>query len=234
MTSKRQIEANRRNARNSKGPKTKKGKAVSRFNAVRHGLTAEEIVIPGEVEQDFRQLHQRLITELDPKGVLETQIVERIAVAFWRLRRSSRIEAGILARQFLMIVWRQTRDELKDCERRPIINPVDEDFLDEIPTVEIPAVEIVDPERHARANAKLEEVDLHLQEDLPALGSAFIEDARETDALSKLSRYETAIERSLYRALHELQRLQAARKGGVAAPIAVDLTIDSGESVGEG
>ena len=44
---------------------------------------------------------------------------------------------------------------------------------------------------------------------------------------SKLFRYEAAIERSLYRALHELQRVQAARENGQApASIAVDVTVD--------
>jgi hypothetical protein len=47
------------------------------------------------------------------------------------------------------------------------------------------------------------------------------------DAISKLCRYETAIERSLYRALHELQRLQAARQGEkIPAPAVLDVTTD--------
>ena len=44
MTSFRQIEANRRNARKSTGPTTEKGKQRSRCNAVRHGLTAETVI----------------------------------------------------------------------------------------------------------------------------------------------------------------------------------------------
>lgn len=49
------------------------------------------------------------------------------------------------------------------------------------------------------------------------------QDAEGPDCLSKLSRYETMIERSLYRALHELQRLQAARAGqATAPPLALD------------
>ncbi len=42
-----------------------------------------------------------------------------------------------------------------------------------------------------------------------------------------LRRYETTIERSMYRALHELQRIQAARTGApVAPPITVDVSFD--------
>jgi hypothetical protein len=43
-------------------------------------------------------------------------------------------------------------------------------------------------------------------------GAAFRRDAGVWNALSKLSRYETAIERSLFRALHLFEQVQAARK----------------------
>ena len=45
MASSRQIAANRANAKRSTGPKTEQGKARSRMNAWKHGLTAEDIVI---------------------------------------------------------------------------------------------------------------------------------------------------------------------------------------------
>ena len=63
--------------------------------------------------------------------------------------------------------------------------------------------------------------------DTAALGRTFIWDADKANAFSKLSRYETAIERSLYKALHELQRLQAARgaEGRVAPPPAIDVDL---------
>ena len=59
------------------------------------------------------------------------------------------------------------------------------------------------------------------------LGQTFVRDANKANAFSKLSRYETTIERSLYKALHELQRLQAARRaeGNVPPPVAVDVEV---------
>jgi hypothetical protein len=50
--------------------------------------------------------------------------------------------------------------------------------------------------------------------------------------LEKIGRYEAAAERSLYKALHELQRLQAARQGQAVTPPAVldvDVTVGGSE-----
>jgi hypothetical protein len=54
MTSYRQIEANRRNALRSTGPKTQAGKQVSRCNAVRHGLTAETVIGALEDAENYK------------------------------------------------------------------------------------------------------------------------------------------------------------------------------------
>lgn len=63
-----------------------------------------------------------------------------------------------------------------------------------------------------------------------ALGRAFVSATEYPDALSKLQRYETTLERSLYKALHELQRLQESRLQGqpVRAPAILDVTVSSG------
>ena len=53
--------------------------------------------------------------------------------------------------------------------------------------------------------------------------------SRGADSFAKLSRYETSLERSLYKALHEFQRLQAARNGErVLPPVVVDVTVNEG------
>ena len=54
MATSAQIAANRRNGAKSKGPKTKEGLAVASRNSLKHGLTAEQIMlIFGEAEDDF-------------------------------------------------------------------------------------------------------------------------------------------------------------------------------------
>jgi hypothetical protein len=61
------------------------------------------------------------------------------------------------------------------------------------------------------------------------LGRTFVRDAEGANTFLKLSRYETAIERSLYKALHE--RLQAAcrAEGSVPPPMDVDVSGLPGE-----
>jgi hypothetical protein len=63
--------------------------------------------------------------------------------------------------------------------------------------------------------------------DTSTLGLAFIRDGNGANAFSKLSRYETTMERGLYKALHELQRLQTNRgaAGSIPPPLAVDVDI---------
>lgn len=102
-SSERKIQANRFNALRSTGPRTPAGKARARWNALRHGLLAQEVVIPaGRAQEDegaFRDLFTRLCDELQPQGVLESMCVERIAIRYWRLRRALRYEVGDIRRQ---------------------------------------------------------------------------------------------------------------------------------------
>src|SRR5215213_4516480 len=87
MTNDKKAEANRRNALKSTGPKTPEGKAAVRLNALRHGLLSQEILLPGEDEEAFRDLGEHLRAELQPVGELENLLVDRIISAYWRLRR---------------------------------------------------------------------------------------------------------------------------------------------------
>jgi hypothetical protein len=48
----------------------------------------------------------------------------------------------------------------------------------------------------------------------------------DTATMDRVNRYETTFERSLYKALHELERRQAARDGQIVPlPVAVDVNV---------
>jgi hypothetical protein len=88
--------ANRRNARGSTGPKTAAGRAVARRNALRHGLTAAELVLFDEQAAHLARFRRGLRAALDPADPFEEALAERIVLCAWRLRRVARIEAGLI------------------------------------------------------------------------------------------------------------------------------------------
>jgi hypothetical protein len=96
MTSLRQIEANRQNARRSTGPNTAEGKLRSRRNAVRHGLCAETVVEIVEDIDDYRGFEAAIIADYDARTAVERELVLRLASLLWRLRRTTAIETDLL------------------------------------------------------------------------------------------------------------------------------------------
>src|SRR5215212_10851154 len=95
MTTLRQIEANRRNARHSTGPITKQGKQRSRCNAVRHGLTAETVIGALENAEDYTAFEAAIIADYDAHSAVERELVLRLASLLWRLRRATTTETGL-------------------------------------------------------------------------------------------------------------------------------------------
>lgn len=96
----RKIEANRRNALKSTGPRTPRGKAYSRRNAVKHGLfMRDDIFCDGEDPQEFSEFYRRLRDELQPVGPSEEIVVQYIAICWLRLQRlwtyeNAEVDAG--------------------------------------------------------------------------------------------------------------------------------------------
>ena len=95
MTSFRQIEANRRNARKSTGPNTEEGKRRSRCNAVRHGLTAETVIAALEDAEDYKAFEAAITADYDAQSAVERELVLRLASLLWRLRRATTMETGL-------------------------------------------------------------------------------------------------------------------------------------------
>ena len=110
MTTFRQIEANRRNALKSTGPKTEAGKDQSRRNAVRHGLTAETVIGSLEDAEDYRQFEAAVIADYDARSAVERELVLRLASILWRLRRATTFETGLFEIQAEHLrAYRQSR-----------------------------------------------------------------------------------------------------------------------------
>lgn len=97
MPSDAQIRANRNNALRSTGPRTPHGKSRSRFNATRHGLTAQHVVLPVEDYDAYQQLRADLIGEFTPQSPSEGLLVDLFVQAAWRINRSRRYETGMLS-----------------------------------------------------------------------------------------------------------------------------------------
>src|SRR5690349_12205274 len=96
MTSLKQIEANRLNARKSTGPRTAAGKQQSRQNALCHGLTAKTVVTALENAADYEAFEASIRFDYQPRLATESELISRLASVLWRLRRSTAIETGLL------------------------------------------------------------------------------------------------------------------------------------------
>ena len=193
IVSRRKIEANRRNALRSTGPRSKRGKKFSSWNSLDHGLLAREIVIPAglgrENAGEFLFLLEQLRRDLCPDGALEEILVEKIAACYWRLRRLLHSETGELLKGFGHIP-RDIVQELTVRELLGLKEPMTGEERDNW-------IETEEARRH-----------------LPGSG-----------VVDKILRYETTLERELYRALHQLERIQRRKKGeNVPPPIAVEFS----------
>jgi hypothetical protein len=97
MVSERRIEANRRNAQLSTGPRTAAGRARSSINALRHGITGQVSIMTIEDRAAHDKFVQELIDRLRPEDPLELQFASLIAEDFWRLQRIRSVENDMFA-----------------------------------------------------------------------------------------------------------------------------------------
>ena len=92
-TSTRRLEANRRNAQLSTGPRTPEGKARVSRNRTTHALAGKgHAILPGEDAEAYDRLLAALVDEHDPAGETEQHQVELLAHNQWKLRRAAQLE----------------------------------------------------------------------------------------------------------------------------------------------
>lgn len=97
-TSKKKIEANRRNANKSTGPKTTKGKMFLKTNALKYGILSKEIMssflLLEEQKKEFREILIDLNRALSPQGKMEEILLDKIVTLYWRQRAVLKMEIG--------------------------------------------------------------------------------------------------------------------------------------------
>jgi len=98
LTTTKKIEANRRNAQFSTGPKSPEGRKIVAGNARKHCLLAKNLVIdtgPGMEDQaEFDRLLAELREYYKPVGKAEELCVEEMAISYWKSARALRCERG--------------------------------------------------------------------------------------------------------------------------------------------
>ena len=203
MASKRQLEANRRNARKSTGPRTTEGKKSSKLKALKHGITAEQVCIPDEDPEVFEDLRQQLVDWHQPEGPEECHLVERIALLQWKLRRIPRAEAGLVSYDY----WRDERDEHASVVRDIEYGLDSDDWNEEEASEETQGVSEIQ-EQYQRAVSSLKAAEARTETVNVKIGLSIY---KSIQTLSLLSRYEVNLERSLLRTRAELERLQGRR-----------------------
>ena len=87
------------NGARSKGPKTAEGKSASSINALRHGLSANNLLLPGEDAQAYEHHLDRHFATFAPATLPEAGIVAQLGDLSWKMERLTKLENGrLLAR----------------------------------------------------------------------------------------------------------------------------------------
>ena len=215
MSSDKQIAANRLNAQRSTGPRTPSGKAKVSPNALKHGLTARDVVLPGENPDDFESFRADLMASLDLEGTLENALGEMIVDYLWRLRRVPIFEATLFKRGCAELLVSQAEELVTQSESTDVQRQLESLVKND--------VVVRDPKAHEDAKRRL--AASRAQLDGPFFDITRVLETTPGPFLN-LWRHDAALSRSMLRTLHELERLQAKRAGkDIPVPAIVDVDL---------
>ena len=79
------------------GPRTRRGKRKSRYNAAKHGALTDAL-LPSESREEYYAHVNGFVDSLQLVGDLEEELVENLAMLFWRRRRLLRAESAEITR----------------------------------------------------------------------------------------------------------------------------------------
>lgn len=198
-------------------------------NALKHGLAVS--VVPEHELEAFGRLRARLLEELSPVGFLEESLVERMARAAWHRERLERWEASVLQRRRREAVERALFPLDRNFQSRLDWSPHNagrppQEY--DLPGVIVAISKLCgrDPCASLFAGASalefvpgkckggservrgLYDRAAHLLSEQVGLASIASD-----DDLARYQRYASHHDRDFYRALHELEARQSARRG---------------------
>jgi hypothetical protein len=107
------LEANRRNASKSTGPRTEEGKERAKLNAVKHGMRAATLVLLDEDPQALEDRRNAWQACLLPGDDVERRLVEDAVVSTWQQDRARRAQIARLNLNILNygVAQAQTNEE---------------------------------------------------------------------------------------------------------------------------
>jgi hypothetical protein len=185
VATERQIQANRSNALKSTGPRSDQGKERSSGNALRHGLTAQRVVITGEDPEKFERLRRDLIEEFMPWGPSEELLVDQLAANIWRQLRVPVLEACLL--EYI------GQQHIAEEQNEDLLGIPDIADFGRLPRSAVhPAPPPQDPERLR-------------------IGRIVLEALSRGDLLGKLSNYEARLIKQFEKLMTELEKLRRSR-----------------------
>ena len=224
MATQKQIEANRRNARKSTGPRSAAGKAASAANALSHGLTAaSDVLLADESADAFACMQRDVLADLAPQDALQAMLARRIVMLLWRLDRAARLEAELFVHGELAA----KRDRLCAAGRggavRTALKRVCEDEEGADADALSKAMDERDRAMDERRRAILA-VDVEILLGAPSV-RILVEREENARAFDRLARHEATLQRSLNRTLAEFRSLK--REAAKVADAASDARLDA-------
>jgi hypothetical protein len=96
IISQRKIEANRRNAEKSTGPKTTEGKAKSAMNSIKYGIYSNKYLIKDESYEEFDNYRRKILKCLNPTNPVLFDMATHVVSNGWEYQRCTLLESKIL------------------------------------------------------------------------------------------------------------------------------------------
>lgn len=185
MTTDKQKAANGRNGKKSTGPKSRKGKEKSRMNAMKHGLTAKQIVLSEEDPKAFEALRHDLVEYFQPFTLIQEFLVDQLAMLMWKLRRAGLLEQALFEYQSAC-----AKTASADADFRMALGEGESDRT---------------PSRSVQMQSKKLKVQQAQYKGKAQLGFALVNDAKNGNVFAKLSAYDARNLRDFHRTWEALK-----------------------------